>query len=355
MFCVTNQRQSRSGLSSAAGPPPLRSSIQHGDGQAACADARHGRRPSPSSTGPTLAALPPEALIAARRSTFPGAGRWSRMSAHPKGMARCYARRWCRISRLDLGSGEEDGNADVRPSRRRIRSRRRRPCSVAVSDSVVVAADVPPPSSMSVCLRGCPRAANARPSLSGASPDAGPGPAPLSPEHGDGQATCAEARHGRRPSPSGTDRSRAPTPGFGVAPLPSRWGRPWWLCRPRHASLRAVPPLAGRGAVHQSAPVPEGRLVATRAGGAGSVGSISGRGKRTATPMTAGYGIGTYCGGAACDRAPSSPSVLQFWMVCRRYRSSPACVLRSPQYLLPLSLALRDTRRVLSCPVLVAN
>jgi len=71
--------------------------------------------------------------------------------------------------------------------------------------------------------------------------------------------------------------------------------------------------------------------------------------------MTAGYGFGSYRGGAAGDRAPSSPSVLRFSMARRRYHSSRPCVLRSPHYLLPLSLALRDTSRVFSCPVLVAT
>jgi len=50
---------------------------------------------------------------------------------------------------------------------------------------------------MAVRPRGCPRAANVRPSLSGASPVTVPGPAPSSLEHGDGQAACADARHGR--------------------------------------------------------------------------------------------------------------------------------------------------------------
>jgi len=208
---------------------------------------------------------------------------------------------------------------------------------------------------MSARPRGCPRAANARPSLSGASPVAVPGLVPSSSEHGDGQAACADARHGRRPSPSRTDRSRAPTPGSGVEPPPPRQGRPWRLCRPRHASLRAVPPPAGRSAGHQSALAPEGQLVATRAGSAVSVGSISGRRKRTATLMTAGYGFGSYRGGAAGDCAPSSASVLRFSVARRRCRSSPPCVSRSPHYLLPLFLALCDTSRVLFCPVLVAT
>jgi len=76
-------------------------------------------------------------------------------------------------------------------------------------------------------------------------------------------------RHGRRP------------------PSPSQCRRPSRLCRRKHASLRAGPPPSGRGAGHESAPTLDGRLVATRAGGAGCVGSISGWGKRTATPMSA--------------------------------------------------------------------
>jgi len=133
---------------------------------------------------------------------------------------------------------------------------------------------------------GMPRAANERASRSWASPAAGPQPARSSPRHGDGQAACADARPGRHLSPS----SRS---------------RPWRLCRPKHASLRAVQQTPGRSAVYQSALAPEERLVAMRAGGAGSVGSISGRGKRTAAPMSAGYGCGSDCGGAVGDHAPS--------------------------------------------------
>ena len=80
---------------------------------------------------------------------------------------------------------------------------------------------------------------------------------------------CVDDRHGRRP------------------PSPSQCSRPSRLCRREHASLRAGPPPPGRSADHESAPTSEGRLVATRAGGAGYVGSISGWGKRTATPMSA--------------------------------------------------------------------
>jgi len=84
-----------------------------------------------------------------------------------------------------------------------------------------------------------------------------------------GLIECVDDRHGRRPS------------------TPSQYSRPWRLCRPKHAYLRAGPPPPGRSADHHSAPTPDGRLVATRAGGAGSVGSSSGRGKATATPMSA--------------------------------------------------------------------
>jgi len=123
---VANERQSRSGPSPAAVPLPSLSSLRHGDERAACADARHGRRPFPSSTEPTVAALPPRACIAPRRPSPSGAGRWSRISARPRGTARCYASRRCQIRRLDPGLEEEDGDADVRPPRRRMRSRRRR-------------------------------------------------------------------------------------------------------------------------------------------------------------------------------------------------------------------------------------
>ena len=93
---------------------------------------------------------------------------------------------------------------------------------------------------------------------------------------------------------------------MGVAPPPPKRGRPWWLRRPKHASLRAVSRPSGRGAGHQSAPAPEGRLVATRAGGAGSVGSILGRGKATATPMSARRAAKSDRVDDALDRSPSA-------------------------------------------------
>jgi len=76
--------------------------------------------PVPFSIEPTVAALPPQACIAPRRPSPSGAGRWSQICAHPRWTARCYACRRCRFRRLELGSGEEDGDADVRPSNRKI-------------------------------------------------------------------------------------------------------------------------------------------------------------------------------------------------------------------------------------------
>jgi len=124
---AANARPSLSGASPVAVPAPAPSSPRPGDERAACADARHGRRPSPFSTGLTVAALPPQARIAASRPNPSRAERWSPISARPRGTTRCHACRWCMLRRLDLGSGEEDSDADVRSSRRRMRSRRRRP------------------------------------------------------------------------------------------------------------------------------------------------------------------------------------------------------------------------------------
>jgi len=265
---AANARPSLSGASPVAELAPAPSSPRRGDERAACADAWHGRRPSPSSTGPTVVAPPPQARIAASRIAPSGAGRRSPISACPRGTARCHACRRCRFRRLDLGLGEEDGEANVRPSCRLIRSRRRRPGSVAVSDSIVDAATATPPSSRTVHPRGCPAL-----------------PTRVHPFQGRHPSPCS--RPPRRPHDEGTNGPRAPTPGTGVAPPPPQRGRPGRLRRPKHASLRAVSRPPGRTADHQSAPTQEGRLVATRAGGAVSVGSIFCRGKATATPMSA--------------------------------------------------------------------
>jgi len=115
-----------------------------------------------------------------------------------------------------------------------------------------------------------------------------------------------------RPHDTGTGTPRAPTPGTGVAPPASQRGRPWQLCRPKHASLPAVSPPPGWSAWDRSAPAPEGRLVGVRAGGAGYVGSISVQGKRTAAPMSAGCGCGSDCGGVVRDHASRARSIICF-------------------------------------------
>ena len=102
-----------------------------------------------------------------------------------------------------------------------------------------------------------------------------------------GLVECVYDRHRRRP------------------PSPSQCSRPSRLCRRKHASLRAGPPPSRRGAYHESAPALEGRLLATRAGGAGSVGSISSWGNRTATPMSARRAVKSDRVDDALDRPPS--------------------------------------------------
>jgi len=54
------------------------------------------------------------------------AGRCLSISARPRGRVRSHACRRCRDRRLDLSSVEEDGDADLRPLCRRLRSRRPR-------------------------------------------------------------------------------------------------------------------------------------------------------------------------------------------------------------------------------------
>jgi len=145
-----------------------------------------------------------------------------------------------------------------------------------------------PPSSRTVHPRGCHAL-----------------PTRVHPFQGHHQSPCPCQRGG--PRDNGTNGPRAPTPGTGVAPPPPQWSRPWRLCRHKHTSLRAGPPPPKRGVGNESAPAPEGRLVATRAGGAGSVGLISGWGKRTATPMTARRAAECDRVDDALDRSPSAP------------------------------------------------
>jgi len=123
---VANQRSSLWGASPAAGPLPAPSSLRHGDGQAACADARHGKRPSLSSTWPAAKALPPE--HASRRSdnsSFGGGALVTYQCSPQKGVSYHASRRGL-FRLLDLGSGEEDDVFEDRRFRLRIRLRRRR-------------------------------------------------------------------------------------------------------------------------------------------------------------------------------------------------------------------------------------
>jgi len=105
-----------------------------------------------------------------------------------------------------------------------------------------------------------------------------------SPRRVSGQAAWDDAPHRRRSSPSRTySRAMAWASHLLLLKGADRGGSAaasTHLCEPSR-------PPPGRSAGDQSAPAPEGRLVGVRADGAGSVGSISVRGKRTATPMSA--------------------------------------------------------------------
>jgi len=72
---AANMRPSLSGASPVAVPAPAPTPARHGDEQAACADARHRRRPSLFSTRQTVTAVPTEARVAASRITPSGAER----------------------------------------------------------------------------------------------------------------------------------------------------------------------------------------------------------------------------------------------------------------------------------------
>jgi len=269
-----------------------------------CVDDRHGASPPvPVPPEPTVTAPPQHARIAPSRPAASGAVRCKPISVRPKGTA----------FRMRAG-----GAGSVGP----ILGRRKRTAtpmsarSAAEYDRVDDALDRSPSATQSSTPL-TRRRRRRRPSVPGDAPSL---PTRVHPYQGRHSSPCPGPRH--RPHNTGTCRPRAPTPGTGVAPPPPQRGRPWRLCRPKHASPRTVPPPPGRGAGHESAPAPEGRLVATRAGGAGSVGPISGRGKRTATPMTASYDCGSDRGGAAGDHAPSSPSVLRLPTARSRHRRS---------------------------------
>jgi len=127
-----------------------------------------------------------------------------------------------------------------------------------------------------------------------------------------GLVECVENRHGRRP------------------PSPFQRGRPSRLCRPKHALLRAGPLPLTRGAGHESEAAPQGRLIATRSGGAGTVGSMSGRRKRTVTPMSARRAAECDQFNEALDRSPSATqsSMLPKW---RRRRRQPSVLGDAPR------------------------
>jgi len=116
---------------------------------------------------------------------------------------------------------------------------------------------------------GIPRTANERQPLSGASPAAAVSArvVVLTTRGRTGHVRRRPARASPLPLLNGADR------GGSAAASPHR-------CEPTR-------PLPGRSADDQAAPAPEGCLVCVRAVGAGYVGSISVRGKRTATQMSA--------------------------------------------------------------------
>jgi len=225
---TANERQPLSGASPAAAPLPAWLSPRYGDGQAACADARHGRRPSPSSSGPTVAAVPPQARIAASRP-YPsrGGALVTRQRPPQKGVSlACVPAGPVPSARSRFGRrGRRRHCRPVAPPtsiasttllirrRQRLSLRRRRRAAGVVDDH---------------SASGMPCVANERQPLSGASPAAAPLPVLSSPRHGDGQAACADARHGRRPSPSSTGPTVAALPPqVGIAAsrsYPSRGG-----------------------------------------------------------------------------------------------------------------------------------
>jgi len=92
----------------------------------------------------------------------------------------------------------------------------------------------------------------------------------------------------------------------------------------RHSHLR------GRVLVTNQNPAPEWRFVRMHAGGDGSVGPISDRGKRTAAPMSARRAAESDRVGDALDR---SPSATQSSMppTCRRRRRRPSVVKDAPR------------------------
>jgi len=105
--------------------------------------------------------------------------------------------------------------------------------------------------------------------------------------------------------------TRALTTGMGVAPAPPQRSRPSRLRRSKHASPRAVPPPPRRGAGHESATTSEERLVATRAGGAGSLKRSGDRGWETKVKWLSGLSLCVCvrtCFVGCLSKAPLFPS-----------------------------------------------
>ena len=154
------------------------------------------------------------------------AGRCHPISARPRVRTRRHAGRRCRDRQLHVGSGEEDGDADLHPLCRRLQTRQLLLVRVAVLPIVVDASEVHSQPLATVCPRGCP----ALPMCVHSGQERHP---PLS--------LCPRCR----PQDTVTDRTRAPTPGTDVAPPSSQRGRPWRLCRRKYASLRSGAPSPG--------------------------------------------------------------------------------------------------------------
>jgi len=175
---------------------------------------------------------------------------------------------------------------------------------------------------------------------------------------------CARPR--RRPHDKGTNKPRAPTPGTGVAPSPRKRGRPGRSAAPSTHRCEPSQPLQGGALVsNQRPPKRDDSLPRVPAVPVPSARSqFAGRRQRRRCPLVAqpnAIASTTPLIGRCqrlsrrCRRRAVIAVGFEVHAGRRRYRSGLSCVLRSPHYLLPLSLALRDTSRVLSCPVLVTT
>jgi len=268
----------------ASTPPRLSRRPTAQSGLVECVDDRHGRRP-PSPSQCIRRSRFCRREHASLRAGPPPPGRGAGHESAPAPERRLVATRAGGAGSVGSISGWGKRTATPMSARRAAECDR---VDDALDRSLSAPQSSTPPSSRTIRPRGCP----ALPTR--VHPFQGRHPSPCS---------CPRGRSHNK----GTNGPRAPTPGTGVAPPPPQRSRPWRLCRRKHVSLRAGPPPPGRGAGHESAPAPDGRLVATRAGGAGSVGSISGWGKRTATPMTARRAAECDRVDEALDRSPSEP------------------------------------------------